>query len=140
LAANSVSVAEESLHGRQVHAGFDQVRGKRVPQSVNTAFTGNAGGVTSGAVNTLRCARIDRRAARTVGKQPSTRPLIAPVAAQHVEQARGEQRISILRPLALAYLEAHAIGSALYIGELQGAHLGHAQSCGVGGGEQRASA
>ena len=109
-------------------------------QGMNAAFRRDARGVTRGAVDPLRRFDFNRRAARTVGKQPLARSLVAPVAAQCVEQARREQRVAILAALALAYLEAHALRSALDVGKLQGAHLGHAQSCSVGGGEQRAPA
>ena len=81
-----VTVAEEVLDGRQVHAGFDQVSGKGVAQGVDAAFRRNAGGVASGAVDPLRRTQIDRRGARDVGKQLPARPTIAPVMAQPVEQ------------------------------------------------------
>ena len=109
-------------------------------QTVNAAFTSNAGSVAGGAVHALRRNQIDRRTARGVGKQPGARSAIAPVLAQHGEQARREQRVAILAALALAHFEAHAVGGALDVAELQSADLGHAQAGGVGGGEQRTRA
>ena len=58
-----MTVAQESLHGGQVHAGLDQVCGESVTQAVDAAFGGDAGGISRGAVDALRCVDIDRRAA-----------------------------------------------------------------------------
>ena len=119
-------MAQEALHGGQVHAGFDQVRGEGVPQGMNAAFWGDAGGITRGTVDPMRRSNIDGRVAHTVGKQPDARPLLAPVVAQHRKQARREQRVAIPRAFALAHLDAHALGGALDVGQLQGAYLGQA--------------
>ena len=122
----NVTMAQEALHGGQVHASLDQVSGESVAQAVDAAFGGDAGGVARSAVDALRRLDLYRRAALAVGKEPLARPPIAPVAAQHVEQSRREQRVAILSALALAHLEAHAIGGALDVGQLQGANFGHA--------------
>ena len=63
-----------------------------------------------------------------------------PVQAQRAQQSRREQRIAILAALALAHLETHAVGRALDVGHLQGAHFGDPQAGGVGDGEQGAPA
>src|SRR3990172_4636547 len=124
----NVTVTEEPLHGGQVHAGFDQVSGESVAQRVNATFTRDAGSVAGGAVDPLRRTLIDWRGARDIGKQPPSRSTIAPVVAQPVEQSRRKQRVAILAPFALAHLEAHAIGGALDVGQLQGTHFGDRKS------------
>jgi hypothetical protein len=63
-----VTVAEQALHGGQIHAGFDQVSGEGVPQRVDAPFRGDAGGIARGAIDPLRGAYIDRGVARGVGE------------------------------------------------------------------------
>ena len=107
---------------------------------MDAAFRRNAGGVTGGAINPLHRLGIDRRRSGGVGEQPATRSADLPPEAQAIEQARRQQRVTILIAFALAYLETHPIRGALDVRDLQGADFGDAQAGGVGRHQERASA
>ena len=94
-----VAVAQEALNGGQVHAGFEQVGGETVSQSVDAAFTGDAGGVAGGSVGALCRRRINRCRAGGIGKQPRAWAPIAPVAAQPCRASAGRAACSDLERL-----------------------------------------
>lgn len=123
-----MAVAEQALQCGQVHAGLQQVRGEGVSQRMNATFAGNAGGVAPGAVHALCHFDAHRAVAGGIGKQPRAWPAIAPVQAQRLEQSGREERVAILGALALAHLDAHAIGGALDVVHLQPAQLRDAQA------------
>lgn len=78
----------------------------------------------------------DRPAGIARAKQPLRRPVDAPVAAQFSKQRRREQRIAVLRALALLDAQRHAPG--VHIAQFEMTDLRQAQAGAVRGHEDRA--
>ena len=76
----------------------------------------------------MRCAVISLIGASpaVLGNSHPARPAILPVTAQGREQSRRQQGVAVLAALALADLEAHAVGRSFDVGRLQGTHFGDA--------------
>jgi len=98
----------------QVNAALQQVRGKAVPQRVDAADLGNAGGLASRVVVKLRTAAVQRPGRiAAAGKQLvlglGTSAAGAPVQAQLVEQLEREKTVAVLSALALDHTDTHAV-------------------------------
>src|SRR5712671_3897715 len=100
-----VTMTEQHLDGAQVGAGFEQMRGKAVAQSVGMDVlvfkAGAFGGLLTGVPENLGGDRMTRRMPSIAGEQPvgglALQP--APVGAQRPEQLRAEHDIAVLASL-----------------------------------------
>ena len=122
-----VAMSEQHLDGAQVGAGFEQMRGKAVAQSVRMDMlvlkTGAFGGLLTGSPEDLGGDRMTRCMPAVAGKQPVGRlaPESAPVDAQRIEQLRAEHDIAVLASLAAPNMNDHAL--AVDIADLQVRHF-----------------
>ena len=55
-----IAVPQQALNGVHIHTAFEQVRGKRVTQSVDTTLFGDAGALLGGIEDALRAVRVHR--------------------------------------------------------------------------------
>ena len=122
-----VAMPQQHLDGAQVGAGFEQMRGKAVAQSVGMDVlvfkAGAFGGLLTGVPENLGGDRMTRRMPSVAGKQPvgglALQP--APVDAKGIEQLRAEHDIAVLAPLASPDMNDHPL--AVDIADLQVRHF-----------------
>ena len=79
-------MAEQALDRMQVHASFQQVGRKRVPQRMNATGLRDAGATLRRLIRPLQAGRIQRLRPPWGGKQPGRRVRDSPVRAQLLEQ------------------------------------------------------
>ncbi len=77
-------MAQQALDRVQVHAGFEQVRRKRVPQRVNAARLGDARAPLRQGIRPLKPRRVQRLGPTGGGEEPGGGPRDSPVRAQGV--------------------------------------------------------
>jgi hypothetical protein len=112
-----------------------------VPQGVDAADLGDAGGGPGEVVITLAAGAVDgARRVRARRKQPvrglGPSAAVAPVQPQVVEQLSSQQRIAVLSALALDDADAHAVGGGVDVAATQPAQLAQAQATGIGQGQE----
>src|ERR1035437_1491866 len=118
-----VSMAEQYLDGAQVGAGFKQVCGEAMSQSVRMDVpvreAGALGSDLAGSPENLGGDWIACGMPTVAGKQPLLRlaPESAPVSAQRFEQLRAEHYIAVLAALALPDMNHHPL--AVDVADLQ---------------------
>ena len=122
-----VAMTQQHLDGTQVGAGFEQMRGKAVAQSVGMDVfvfkAGAFGGLLTGVPENLGGDRMTRCMPSIAGEQPvgglALQP--APVDAQRLEQLGAEHDIAVLAPLASPDMDDHPL--AVDIADLQVRHF-----------------
>ena len=112
-----VAVAEQKLNGAQIDAGFEQVRGERMPQRVRV---GPAWLCRPGARPARRRTRppllligcFQVAVPPACGKQPRSWFVLqpAPILAEGVEQPGAEHDVAVLAALAAGNVDRHAPG------------------------------
>src|SRR5919199_4314186 len=106
-----VGMTEQHLNGAQVHAGFEQMGRKTVPERVRMNFGRKPGPfrrMAAGKPNNLVRDRLIG-SPTLAGKQIRLGFLPAPVLAQGVEQSWAERHITVLTALALPDMDHHAL-------------------------------
>src|SRR6266852_7590322 len=137
-----VTMTEQHLDGAQVGAGFEQMCGKAVAQSVGMDVlvfkAGAFGGLLTGVPENLGGDRMTRRMPSIAGEQPvgglAFQP--APVDTQGIEQLGAEHDIAILAPLAAPNMNDHPL--AVDIADLQVRHFGATCARGIERHQQNA--
>jgi hypothetical protein len=137
-----VAMSQQHLDGSQVGAGFKQMRGKAVAQSVGmdalVLKTGAFGRLLTGVPENLGGDRMTRRMPSVAGEQPigglAFQP--APVHAQSIEQLGAEHDITVLASLASSDMNDHAL--AVDIADLQVRHFCATCARGIEGHQQNA--
>ena len=113
------------------------MRGKTMAQTMDAAAVGQARLFQSRVKQLLRAA-VDHRSAGIAarGKQPRARTAARVITAQFLQQPRAEDRVAVLRPLAL--LDAQQHPAALDVGDLQMAGFVEAQARAIHRQQKRA--
>lgn len=132
-----VRVPQQHLQAQQIDAVLQEMRGKAVPQRVDTSAVGQPCPHQRAVEDALRRA-IDHRHIRAAPRreQPHPGPLPAVVAAQLFEQPRTQNRVTVLAAFALLDPQHHA--PALDVLHLQVARFVQAQPGSVDGHQKRA--
>jgi hypothetical protein len=132
------AMAEELLHHRDLHTGLQQVGGKGVAQTMNTAAIGQTRPLDVGVKDHLSGSAIAGPVGVPgVGEQP---PVIAvaalpPIRSQLIQQPWRENRVTVLSPLAV--VDSQKVASALDLTRPQTAGLFNSQPAPVNDHQKR---
>jgi len=129
-------MAEQSLHGVQVDARFEEVGGEGVAQGVDAALLADAGAELRQRIDLLGDRDVDRAGALAIGEEPDAGWRGRPVRAPLLQEARGEREVAIFPALAVLDPDGHAVG--VDGRDLEGNRLADAQAGRVDGHQQQA--
>ena len=130
-------MAQQPLNCTNVRTGFEQMRGKSVPQAVGGDPLGEAGSDDDRVQDTLDRARRDVAAQDGAWEEKGALGTYRfPVRPKRDEQAPAQHHIAVLRALAPANVDEHAL--TVDVRGMQRAGLGDAQPGAVRGHQDRA--
>ena len=123
-------MTKQDLNGSQVGAGFEQVSGEAVAQSVNGDVFAQTCSLAGAVAGSLDASRGNGAVRSGAGEEEIARPSSLPVGAENAQQPRGKHDIAILLPSPV-HVDDHTL--AVDVGNAQAGDLGDAQARGVGG-------
>src|SRR5262245_25010933 len=103
-----VPVAEQSLNGMQVNAGFQQVRGEGVAEPMNAPRLADAGGALRDLIHPWERGGMQRLTSSLRRKHPRSWTSDPPVLAERIEQPRRQDGVAVLAALAVLDADRHA--------------------------------
>src|SRR5262249_38653639 len=103
------AMSEQHLNDAHVLAGFQQVRGKRVPQSSHGDGLLHAGCDAQSLTHLSDAMPTNRLVAVLTRKEPTAWSVLLPILSQYLEQSGREHHVAILLALALPDADHHAL-------------------------------
>jgi hypothetical protein len=118
-------MASQPLDGMEVRPCFQEVRGKRMSEAVNTPGFGNPCARFGGREHAVRRHGGAGLGARVIGKEPHGGAIGAPRGPELRQQARSQRDRAIFLPFALLDAETHSL--PVNVGEFEMEDLAHAE-------------
>lgn len=127
------AVTEQELNGAHVGAGFQQMDGEGVPQTVGRDRFGQAGAVARFRAGVSHGIPGDRLVGMIAGEEPRLWPARLPIVTQDLQQLGRQHHVAVL--LAFALLDANDHSLAVDARGLQPNRFRDAQAGGIASGQ-----